>query len=197
MTASLINHSLISKLEVSQLIKQTAARTPVPGGGSISAITGSLAAALGTMAATYSRVGAREKDLERLAQQLLKLADKDQAAYQKLSNALKTRERAPKRFEKAVIAALAVPMAVMEKCAKVLSVLEACAGDIKPALHSDLAISASMAQTALEGAWHTAKANLSLLGDADHKRRAQSACKKYRRQGNALKEKISRKIKSK
>ncbi|NQT90404.1 MAG: cyclodeaminase/cyclohydrolase family protein [Candidatus Omnitrophica bacterium] len=89
-----------SDKSVKHYIDKLAAKTPVPGGGSVAALLGALGCGLLSMVANYtvsgkSYNGYKEraekalKDSEKLRKQLIELNEKDIEAYERLSRAFK------------------------------------------------------------------------------------------------------------
>src|SRR6476646_9848034 len=82
------------ELPLKDLIDQTAAKSPTPGGGSIAAYVGALAAALGQMAVNYTvgkpkyaehepRLRTLLEELRRSGEMFTQLAAEDMAAYER------------------------------------------------------------------------------------------------------------------
>jgi len=133
------NKSSLSSLNVNDFIDITASGTPTPGGGSISAIAGSLGMALSSMVAelSYNKKGLEKHQKEyihigeicqKYKDKMLTLVDMDTLAYnlvieayrlpKKTDNDKKNRDKA---IEDAIINAADVPMEILElsiKCLK-------------------------------------------------------------------------------
>jgi formiminotetrahydrofolate cyclodeaminase len=102
----------LADLTLTQLLDQTAARTPAPGGGAAAAVTGATAAALVEMAAAFAHERNPEGGFDRLERQaaalrarLLELADEDLGAFAPVLDALAL-DRADSSRPAAVSAAL-------------------------------------------------------------------------------------------
>ena len=98
-------------------------KEPVPGGGSVAALTAALAAGLISMVANYS-IGKNTESVERkiktilegsekIRKRLLELVDLDAQAY---LNVVKTRKAAPEIKKKALAQARQVPFEVGQLC---------------------------------------------------------------------------------
>lgn len=178
----------LAEITLAELLDGLGARTPAPGGGAVAGITASLAAALGQMVVRYSqRRGVTEEDaalferalraLTDLASAGLAQADADARAYAHLSDVSKRRtEEAPHREEyaEAVRGAIAAPQAVLTGCMTLLRVLEDLCGRTNPALDSDVAIAAHLAETAASAAAWNLRVNLTLLEDGQERQRLEA-----------------------
>jgi len=176
---------MLVELTIAEFAQRTAEKTPVPGGGCVSALAASLAAALAEMVArfTIGRKGfegceARMRELaERAAasrRRLLAAVDEDAAAYGRVLAAY----RLPKGSveENAVRAAAVedglkeaaqVPLAVARMAREVLELAAAAVAEGNPNTVTDGAVGALMARSAAMGALLNVKINLGAIGDAD------------------------------
>jgi len=165
--------------------EETASESPAPGGGSVSAVAGTLGAALGTMVANLSahKRGWDERWEEfsdwaatgkTIYQDLLELVDLDTDAF----NAVMAAYRLPKRTEadqerrheaiqQAARQAMEVPLAVMEKAFQSMTLLKAMAENGNPASVSDAGVGALCARTAVRGAFLNVRINSTELEDHD------------------------------
>lgn len=170
-------------MTLAAFVGQLASSAPVPGGGSASAITGTLAAALVRMVVALSvdrpKYAAYEPTLrhadqvaERALERLLELADEDAAAYGRLAAALKMPKETPEVEEARRVAiragardAALSPLAVLRECRDVLVAAEAIAGRSNVNASSDVATAASLAEAAARGAAANVLVNLPMTGD--------------------------------
>jgi formiminotetrahydrofolate cyclodeaminase len=162
------------------LLDSIAAKTPTPGGGAVASITAALACALGRMVLNYSvgkkSLTAHESEnrqalgfLEEAGRKSLDLAEADARAYAKLNELWKidpNDERRRREFPSAVEGAIAAPRSVMESSLSVLELLVKLPSTTNVMLHSDLAIAAILADTAVRSAAWNVRINLPLLEDA-------------------------------
>jgi formiminotetrahydrofolate cyclodeaminase len=168
---------------LAEFIGALASSAPVPGGGSASAITGSLAAALVRMVvslsldrpkyAAYETTFRRADEVaERALERLLDLADEDAAAYGRLAAAFRMPKTTPAEEDarrdairsSARDAALS-PLAVLRECWDVLVAAEAIAGRSNVNAASDVATAASLAEAACRGAASNVLINLPMTHD--------------------------------
>jgi len=174
----LINLSLID------FANETAAESPAPGGGSISAYVGALGAALGTMVANlsahkrgwddkweyYSQWAVRGQQYK---EELLNQVDADTAAFNKILEAFKL----PKGNEEEISArknaiaeatkgAIRTPLHVMNVAANSLEVMAEMAKTGLQASLSDAAVGAMCALTAVRGAYFNVLINCKDFDDA-------------------------------
>ncbi|HJW22227.1 MAG TPA: cyclodeaminase/cyclohydrolase family protein [Candidatus Limnocylindrales bacterium] len=169
-------------LTIGGFVERLASAEPVPGGGSASAVAGSLAAALVSMVAQLSRrqqlvAHSRlhdwaEGEGQRLAALLLQLADEDAAAYGAFAAALKMPRATPEESEARQVAkrrsarvAAEVPLRTVEACLDVVKAAEALAGRCNLNASSDVAVASLLAEAAAEGAAENVRVNLPSLGD--------------------------------
>lgn len=160
-----------------------ASSASVPGGGSASAVAGSLAAALVRMVvalslerpryapydATLRRVdGVAERSLDRL----LSLADEDAAAYAVLASAFRMPRDGPEQkaardeaIRSAARGAALAPLEILRAAHAVAAAAEAIAGRSNVSARSDVASAASLAEAAARGAAANVLVNLPLAGD--------------------------------
>src|SRR5512136_2630474 len=123
------------KLTVEEFLQKANSPEPVPGGGSVAALTGALASSMGQMVLNltigkekYKQFEADCKkhlaSLEKAQKMMLQLMEEDIAAFGEYSEVRKLAKEDPTRPEKiaaAVQACVAVPM---EICAVALAMLE-------------------------------------------------------------------------
>jgi glutamate formiminotransferase/formiminotetrahydrofolate cyclodeaminase len=170
-------------LTLAQFNERLASAEPVPGGGSASAIAGSMAAALLAMVSrlstdrpkyeAYRATHVRALAVAELARaRLLELADEDARAYAAFTAARKlprdTEDQQRIRDEasrEAARAASEAPLAVVRECARVVWEVEAMAGRSNLNASSDLEVAARLATAAARGAAANVAINLPMVGD--------------------------------
>ncbi len=157
-------------MSVSGFADVVSAGTPVPGGGSVSALLASLSAALSAMVAgiTYERKGAEpHREIlaslgtraQRIKASMADAVDEDSGAFDRLLAA----NRMPRRTEEernardraireATLGAIAVPLRVMKDALEALEIAGEVAGRGAPSAVSDAGVAALAAAAAVEGA---------------------------------------------
>lgn len=173
------------KMDLREFANETASDSVAPGGGSISALAGSLGAALGTMVAnlTFAKKEfvANRPRLDELAvkgqavkDELLQLVDKDTDAFNQIIAAIrlpkKTEEDKANRLkaiEDATKNAILVPLRVMECCYDAMEICAEMTRDGNKSSVSDAGVGALVAKAGLEGAFLNVQINLKDLDDKD------------------------------
>jgi formiminotetrahydrofolate cyclodeaminase len=174
---------MLADLTVSELLEKTAAGTPVPGGGSLSAMTAAMGAALAQMVAgltagrkAFTAVTPEMTELaekaRRLRRDLLADMDRDAAAYTAVMDAFRLpRETAEEKshrteaIQQATREAARVPLAVAEKALDVMMLAGTAVAKGNPNAISDGAVGAMLARAALQGALFNVKINLRDIRD--------------------------------
>lgn len=171
----------LSDLTVDALLDSIEAKTPVPGGGAVAALTMALGAALARMVVSYSqgrKTLAEHADLHaeavttlgRLRAAALDGAAEDARAYAKLNELWKLDaddEQRRRELPDAVRGAIAAPRDVMDACVRLLELLARLDGATNRMLRSDLVIAAILAEAAARSAACNVRVNLPLLEDHD------------------------------
>ena len=164
---------------VNDFTASLASKASVPGGGSASALAGSLAAALGGMVGEltvgkekYAAVEPILRELldeaETLRGRLLDCVEKDAAALAPLAKAYAIPKDDPQRaetLEACLTAAAAPPMEVLELTARTVELLRSFADMGSPLAVSDAAVGAALAAAALRGAEINVRVNTRLMRD--------------------------------
>jgi len=175
-----MNHDL-TRNSVDDLLDRVAQRAPTPGGGSVAALAGALACALGRMVAAYSitkrtseadraRVEAVAGKLRRADEMMRALVTRDAVVYEEMTAAAKARRDDASRqavYDRAVTAAVAVPMEIAAVAAGALSTLSDFAPLASPYLLSDLGVAAVLAEATARAARYTVVVNLGEVADAE------------------------------
>jgi len=164
-------------------VEETAAESPAPGGGSISAAVGALGAALATMVANLSSHkrgwDERWEEFSDWAEkgkahyvELLRLVDEDTLAFNKIMDAFSLpkgteAEKAARKqtIQEATKGAILVPFKVMQTALAAMDVIQAMAEIGNPNSVSDAGVGALCARTAVMGAYLNVKINCASLED--------------------------------
>jgi formiminotetrahydrofolate cyclodeaminase len=171
------------ELILAEFVERLGSSDAVPGGGSASAVAGSLAAALVAMVASlsqgrpkyeaYGELHGQAIDVgRRLATRFLELADEDAVAYASYMAATKLprdsdeeRSRRSAALASAARGAAEVPMATVEACLELLATAELLVGRSNSNAASDLNVAALLAEAAARGAAENVLVNLPAAGD--------------------------------
>jgi formiminotetrahydrofolate cyclodeaminase len=174
---------LLTDLKISDFLEQTASGTPVPGGGSVSALSAALGAGLAEMVANltackkgYEAVEGEMQDISEAArnlrQKLTAAVEKDSSAYNAVLAAFKlpktTDEEAKQRsqaIQEAMKNAALVPMGVAFDALEVMDLAERVIRSGNRNAVSDGAVGVMMARTAVLGAIFNVKINLASVKD--------------------------------
>ncbi len=184
--------ALPAKAGIEEFVSAVSAPTPVPGGGSVSAIAGSLAAALGEMVAGLTEGKKKHKavhqqvvelhvKLSDSAAEMMVLAKEDAQAYQAVIEAFgmpkETKDEQCSRaeaIERATRQATEVPLRTARAATRTLELLESMLAIGNPNAKSDAAVGAQLAHAAVKGAQYNVLINLSGLNDKDFAERSRA-----------------------
>lgn len=174
------------------VIAVSASSSPTPGGGSVSAITGSFAAAMVAMVANLTVGKEKFKDVEPRVQALLErvnaviaklevLVKQDMEEFEAYMAVFKmpkdTDEQKAARAEalqKAAKAATEVPLAIGEACLEALKVANELSGIGNKMAISDVGVGAFLGEASLKGALLSVDINLPTIKDLEYVAKAQS-----------------------
>lgn len=180
-----MNNSL-TDLTVKGLLDVTAGKEPVPGGGSISALSGSIAAALTEMVAgltigkkKYADVEEQMKQLvervQKIRQQLLLDVDRDSEAYNVVFAAFQMpketdEEKAARsaQIQEATKVAANVPMEVARRVYSLLSDIEEVVSNGNQNAVTDGCVAMMSARNAIIGALFNVRINLTSIKDEQY-----------------------------
>jgi len=170
---------------VGQFLDELASKAPVPGGGSVSALSGALAAGLVTMvcdltigkkqyAEVEGEIRTMREKAEGVRRRLQDLIQADVEAYARLSSAYKlpreTDEEQADRYaaiQQATMEATQVPLEIAEAAAQALELSGPVAEKGSRLAVSDAGIAALLGEAAVHSALLNVKINLSTLEDED------------------------------
>lgn len=169
------------RMSLVEFADETAADSPAPGGGSVSAYVGALGTALGTMVANLS---ASKKGWEKrwdyfsgyaalgqnLKNEFIKLVDKDTLSYEEVMQSFKLPKGTQQEIEfrksairNATINAIIVPENVMKTAAAAIPIVAEMVREGNPNSLSDAAVGALCLRTAIEGAFLNVRINTASL----------------------------------
>jgi formiminotetrahydrofolate cyclodeaminase len=173
----------IREFGLDEFVSSVAAAKPVPGGGCVAALSGSLAAALGEMMAGLTEGRARFAAVEpqvqkihailgKLRIELRALVHEDAAAFQALLDAIRlpqgTAEERSLRsaaIEQTLRGATSTPLRIARAAFEVLACLAILIEIGNPNAKCDLAVGAQMAYASLKGVQYNVLGNISGLKD--------------------------------
>ncbi len=161
-------------LPLRELLADTAAKSPTPGGGSVAAAVGALAASLARMAVEYTvgkpkfaahdaRLRELLTELGRAGEMFGQLMAEDMAAYERFAAARQNPDAAEK--QRAIATATAVPMEIAVVAGALLERLDEIKAFTNPHLLSDLKAAAILAEAAAQTAALNVRENLRSLAN--------------------------------
>ncbi len=174
---------MLTNQKITDFLQKTASGTPVPGGGSISALSAALGASLTEMVANltiakkgYEAVENQMKEVAQTVQNLRKKlvteVDKDSNAYQDVLAAFKLpkttedeKEQRTRAIQNAMKNAARVPLGVAYDALQVMDLAEKVIRNGNRNAVSDGAVGTMMARTAVLGALFNVKINLASVKD--------------------------------
>jgi len=194
-------------LSLREFLDELSTDSPAPGGGSVSALAGSLAAALTSMVAalTHGKKGYEEvfsemaelgSKAQKLKQRLLELIDEDTRAFDAVMAAMrlpkKTDEQKAERahrIQAATVESIKVPLEVMETCMQVMELAGKVATKGNRNSLSDAGVALLQARAGLEGAAYNVLINLPGLEDKEQVSAFRSRVQQLRQQAEELAQK--------
>jgi len=153
---------------LSGFLDRVASKNPVPGGGSVSALAGSLAAALCSMVANLTKHTDLKKILkktEELRHRLFELIEEDAKAYQAVADAYKTKNT--KAAQLALKNATLVPLETAQMVLKLNPLLKILFKKGNPNTSSDLIVSQALTSACVKGALANVEVNLKAITDKE------------------------------
>jgi len=166
-----------------EFLDRLASKDPVPGGGSVSALSGVLASCLGLMVCNLSNIQA--ESLENLRSDLEELVEKDEEAFKEVMSAYKTKNKELKK--EALKKASLVPLETSEKCLEVLKELKEISKEGKRSAITDIGVAALLAYSGIKGAVLNIKINTKYIKDEVFVKDIEKKYSKIEKNGEALK----------
>ena len=179
---------MLADLTIQKFMEELSSGSPVPGGGSVSALCGVTASALSAMVASltegrkgyedaWEEMKSLKRDMEKAGEELMTAMDEDAKAYAKVIECFKlpkgTEEEKQARSEaiqEATKEAALVPLSVAEKTAVLFDAAEAAVRNGNQNAISDGAVAAMMARTGVLSALQNVRINaISLKDDKERK----------------------------
>lgn len=180
---------MLANLSIKDFLAETAANTPVPGGGSIAALNGAISMALTEMVANltigkkkYAEYDGQMRSIAieaaAIRQKFIVLIDKDSEAYQRVFNAFKLPKETEneialrkQEIEDATKEAANIPMRVAEEMAEVMEIIIYIAHKGNQNAVTDACVAMMSARNCVLGALLNVRINLSSIEDADYVKR--------------------------
>ena len=188
---------MLIETRFSDLVEAVAAKTPTPGGGSVSAAVGALGAALGIMTARYSDAGDVETGLEPVKAEFLKLVDADAEAYGQVNSAMSlpkaTDEEKARRkaaVQNALSEAAEAPLKGMGLAARGLKALSELGDRCNKHLLSDFTGAVAFLDAALTGCGENVKINAASIQDKARRELLEKEHARLIGEGQALRDRI-------
>ena len=176
---------MLTDLTLTEFLEKTASNSPVPGGGSIAALSAAIAASLSEMVAhlTVGKKGyeALEEEMKGIAnnafqyrERLIRCIDKDSNAYNDVMAAFKLpkgteqeRNNREGAIQEALINAALVPLDVARDAFKVIELAGKAVKQGNRNAVTDAAVAVMMARTAALSALYNVKINLASIKDTN------------------------------
>ena len=199
-------------MELREFIDEVSRSSPAPGGGSVSALIGSLSSSLSSMVAnlTYGKKNYKSywdemlgigKKAQEIKERYVKLIDRDAEAFEHFMEALrlpkKTEEEKKIRkieIEKATKKAIDIPLTTLKLTTELMGMAEALAEKGNKNALSDAGVACISAYAAAYGAYLNILINLSGLSDGDYKEKISEESKKIIDEIEEKKNKIVKKV---
>lgn len=171
------------QMSCEKFLEKLASQEPVPGGGGAAALGGAVGAALAAMVANLTlgkaKFAAVEPQMQRLLadsevlrSNLLQLVQEDAKVFEKFMQCYKMPkvtepEQAARaaKIQEAAKTAASIPLQIAEQALAVVVLADTAAAAGNPAVITDAAVAALMAQAAVRSAVYNVKINLNLLQD--------------------------------
>lgn len=180
-----------------QFVDAAASKSPVPGGGSVSAFAGALGTALGRMVGSLT-VGKKKyesvenemmqliKEADQLITELMQLVQEDMDVFKPLSElySMKAETESEKQdkerlLEKALDEACSVPIRIMEKCGRAIELSKIFAEKGSRLAVSDAGASAALCRGALQAASLNVYINTGTMKNRERALELNERCEKY------------------
>ncbi len=192
---------------VKDFLTASAAKSPTPGGGSITALVGALSAAMGEMVVNYS-IGKKgleafqdelvpaQKELANARAMLQQLLVEDQLAFEAMTAARKLPDGPDKQaqLDAAILACIRVPEAIGAAAVRMLEIADAQLNFVNKYLLSDLAVSADLAMATARCAVYNVRVNMKEVTNAEDRRSIESTISQILTRAAVLIQRVSPRI---
>jgi len=168
---------------LNEYLENLSSKSPTPGGGNVAAFCGVLASSLAIMVCNLtigkkkyleveSEINIVKNELEKFKNKFSELADKDNAAFDKVMDAFKLpketeeeKDARVKKIDEATLGAAEVPAEVINTCKKILPFIRKVAEKGNQNSLSDAGVSVSLINTSAEGAFLNVLINCTSLSN--------------------------------
>ncbi len=203
---------LLIEKSLKDYIDQVASGEPTPGGGSVSALAGSLGAALTVMVGnltigrkiyielddeTKKEIDSAFEEIKKSIQVLNNIVDEDTKAFDKVMHALKLPKETDEQkairsqaIQEGYKVALEVPLRCAEECFKVLKLQKVFAEYGNVNAITDVGVGVLLAATGIEGAIFNVRINLNSIKDVEFKEKIENKINSIMNEGMRLKEEL-------
>jgi len=196
-----------------EFLSDTSSRTPTPGGGSVSALTGALGASLLCMVANFTLGKKKYREVEGEVREILKEAEKlkdklttmiqqDIEAYQRLSQAMRAsrdnssvKKGRARILEDSLKEASEVPLRIAQLSYQLIKLGERLLSKGNPNLITDTGIGVLLGEAALQSAALNVEINLISIKDEEFREDKRMALSTLLSEGKRVREEVLRKIK--
>lgn len=203
---------MTAEAQIKDYLELLSSKAPVPGGGGASALAGALGDSLGQMVVHLTLGKKRyaqaeqdmlnyERELKRLQQEFLMLADKDAEVFVPLAECYRLpssteEEKAYKEkvMEERLVQASYVPLEIMEKAAEMLGILKELAEKGSVMAVSDVGVGVQFARTAILGAVMNVYINTRSMKDRKRAEELNREAKRLTKEGTDAADRIYEKI---
>ena len=203
---------MTAEAQIKDYLEFLSSKAPVPGGGGASALAGALGDSLGQMVVHLTLGKKRyaqaeqdmlnyERELKRLQQEFLMLADKDAEVFAPLAECYRLpssteEEKAYKEkvMEERLVQASYVPLEIMEKAAEMLGILKELAEKGSVMAVSDVGVGVQFARTAILGAVMNVYINTRSMKDRKRAEELNREAKRLTKEGTDAADRIYEKI---
>ena len=203
---------MTAEAQIKDYLELLSSKAPVPGGGGASALAGALGDSLGQMVVHLTLGKKRyaqaeqdmlnyERELKRLQQEFLMLADKDAEVFALLAECYRLpssteEEKAYKEkvMEERLVQASYVPLEIMEKAAEMLGILKELAEKGSVMAVSDVGVGVQFVRTAILGAVMNVYINTRSMKDRKRAEELNREAKRLTKEGTDAADRIYEKI---
>ena len=195
---------MFAELQFKRFLEDISARTPTPGGGTVSVATSLLGSALGIMAANFSDSESAKKTiiaLKSIQSTLLPLLDKDAEAYDKVSISYKlpksTEEEKRHRtstIQTALKSAAEVPLTAMRFSLDAIKIINEFAPFCNKNLSSDIGSAALLLTAGLKGCALNVSINAKSIKDGKKREELESSADSIVKEAEGLQTKILKEL---